>query len=214
MKTITVAGVNIDIHNGPIAISASGGADSSILLYLLMKHATDTVHVISCADELLPNKLAPQVCTGVIQRCIELTGNRNVRQHTFFIKEKSYETWLLDTRKIAKEIGILYTGVTLFPSDEELKLFTEYGDDYPLIKEVHSYRNPKKKQATYLDRDRFYTPLSNINKKKIYEMYIEEGVLDSLYPVTRSCESPTLTSGHCGHCWWCDERKWAFGRLE
>jgi hypothetical protein len=216
MKTITVAGINIDIHDGPIAISASGGADSSVLLYLLLKYATDTVHVLSCADDQLPNRVAPKICTDVIQTCIALTGNRNVKQHTFFIEQKTYETWLSPVRKLTNEVGanILYTGITLFPDDEVLETFSQYGDDYPRLKEAQSYRDPKKAHQFYFNNNKFYTPLSNANKKKISEMYEELDILDTLYPVTRSCESSTLTEGHCGKCWWCDERMWAFGRLE
>ena len=54
-------------------------------------------------------------------------------------------------------------------------------------------------------------------------MYKEANLLDELYPITRSCEyDPTSNYfkniknpgiGHCGKCWWCEERKWAFGTL-
>ena len=44
-------------------------------------------------------------------------------------------------------------------------------------------------------------------------MYTELGIMDSLFTVTRSCESVTLTEGHCGECWWCQERMWGFNRL-
>ena len=47
------------------------------------------------------------------------------------------------------------------------------------------------------------------------------GIVDELFPLTRSCESEEkgqqmLDGGpeeHCGKCWWCLERQWAFGRL-
>jgi len=44
-------------------------------------------------------------------------------------------------------------------------------------------------------------------------------LLETLFPVTRSCEWNEHVVGedpgmeHCGNCWWCHERKWAFGRL-
>ena len=53
-----------------------------------------------------------------------------------------------------------------------------------------------------------------MDKKDIARLYEEEGILDDLFPLTRSCENDDTLDYHCGFCWWCDERKWAFnGRL-
>ena len=64
----------------------------------------------------------------------------------------------------------------------------------------------------------FYEPFKNIDKKFIAHIYKEYGLIDTLYPLTRSCESTDPDNcddykGHCGNCWWCLERKWAFGIL-
>jgi 7-cyano-7-deazaguanine synthase in queuosine biosynthesis len=45
-------------------------------------------------------------------------------------------------------------------------------------------------------------------------LYRELAVEQELFPFTRSCETDAHTTGHCGHCWWCKERLWAFGYLE
>jgi len=41
-------------------------------------------------------------------------------------------------------------------------------------------------------------------------------LLDSLFPITRTCEEnaydPTIVP-HCGECVWCQERLWGFGKL-
>ena len=70
--------------------------------------------------------------------------------------------------------------------------------------------------------DKFYMPWANTNKKGIAKMYRDENIIDSLLPVTRSCEwDPTCDYydvigtvdpylGHCGECWWCKEREWGF----
>lgn len=55
-------------------------------------------------------------------------------------------------------------------------------------------------------------PYYNLNKKDLAKMYEDQGLMDSLFPVTRSCEDDNLLTGHCGKCWWCCERKWAFGK--
>ena len=63
-------------------------------------------------------------------------------------------------------------------------------------------------------------PLINIDKQGVKELYEKFGLLDTLYPLTRSCESFTDDfSKHCGEykdeqdvCWFCKERYWGFGR--
>jgi hypothetical protein len=60
-----------------------------------------------------------------------------------------------------------------------------------------------------------FKPFRNINKKTVAELYEHFGVLDTLFPLTRSCEILTLDfSKHCDRCWFCLERKWGFGRYE
>ncbi len=64
-------------------------------------------------------------------------------------------------------------------------------------------------------------PFTNIDKRAVYQLYAINNVVDDLFPLTRSCESDAkgqqiLDGGpeeHCGKCWWCLERQWAFGRL-
>jgi tRNA(Ile)-lysidine synthase TilS/MesJ len=50
MKTIKVNNLNFDIHNGPIGVALSGGADSAIMLYILMKFAPGPINVYTCAN--------------------------------------------------------------------------------------------------------------------------------------------------------------------
>ena len=54
--------------------------------------------------------------------------------------------------------------------------------------------------------------ITNLPKKEIAKLY---KILDieNLYSMTRSCESLTVLDAHCGECWWCKERMWAFGKL-
>ena len=54
--------------------------------------------------------------------------------------------------------------------------------------------------------------INNINydKKKIAEIYTALGIRE-LNIFTRSCESlEDIGVEHCGNCWWCKEREWAF----
>jgi 7-cyano-7-deazaguanine synthase in queuosine biosynthesis len=51
-------------------------------------------------------------------------------------------------------------------------------------------------------------------------MYVKFDLMDTVFPLTRSCEwTSKITevadpgTNHCGVCWWCEERKWGFGKL-
>ena len=57
-----------------------------------------------------------------------------------------------------------------------------------------------------------YHILVNIDKKGVKELYETLGVLDSIVPVTRSCEVFTNTFDYvCKDCWSCREKYWGFG---
>ena len=65
------------------------------------------------------------------------------------------------------------------------------------------------------------SPWYNVNKKFIAEQYKKFNLLDDLLPLTRSCENrpakPVIIDQFetepCGKCWWCLEKKWAFGHF-
>jgi 7-cyano-7-deazaguanine synthase in queuosine biosynthesis len=207
MKTVSIAGVTINIHNGSVGISCSGGADSSLLLYILMKYSSSPIHVFTCVlDD--KNRSSVLSSTNVIKKCIDLTGNYNISHHLHFVKSGKSIDELFRNQSFFlqnKIIDILYTGITSNPPLEIQDTFSE------LSLENHE-RHPDVKRMEYIQGP-VYMPFTNVNKKIIAKMYTELGLTDSLYPVTRSCESTTLTQGHCGQCWWCQERNWGFGKL-
>jgi 7-cyano-7-deazaguanine synthase in queuosine biosynthesis len=107
-----------------------------------------------------------------------------------------------------KKISKLYIGDTCYPPDEINRQFAENGHD---VFQNMVDRNPNITRNTGLGP--FYYPFTNHNKKKIAEIYTQENILD-LFSLTRSCESEeNIGTQHCGKCWWCQERMWAFGKL-
>lgn len=66
-----------------------------------------------------------------------------------------------------------------------------------------------------IPHDNRFSSLINLDKKRIAELYNSLGILDDLFPLTRSREKITDDfSHHCGLCWFCAERFWAFNRYE
>ena len=214
VKSISCAGTNLDIYDEPVGIMVSGGVDSAILLYYLMKHAHQTIHIYSIGSNLKYRRNAI-VSPRVVEKCIELTGNINVVHHIEYNEAATYDSLRVSPETALKDgkIQIIYDGVTMNPPDDIANSFapeldnelTRSGDNNDMF---HS-------------NDTFYMPWANTDKRGIAEMYKEEDLMKSLFPVTRSCEydptcdyfadTPDPQLGHCGECWWCKEREWGFG---
>jgi 7-cyano-7-deazaguanine synthase in queuosine biosynthesis len=207
-------GVRLDLRNGPVGIMLSGGVDSAILLYYLMKYTTDTIHIYTTGSNLKFRRnsiIAPRV----VEKCIELTGNNNVVHHIHY-DESATDTSMIDAPQedIDKQkINIVYDGTTMNPPDDIASKFT------PAIDFDYTRKDSADNVMTYRD-DKFYMPWANTDKKGIARMYRDENLIESLLPITRSCEyDPTCEYfdnvkdpglEHCGECWWCKEREWGF----
>ena len=92
-------------------------------------------------------------------------------------------------------------------------------DENSLPKEQNSndlqHNQQEKPSNVVLDFIKKLSPLKifNFDKKELAQIYKEYDLLDTLFPVTRSCEGWQNITGHCGKCWWCEERMWGFGKL-
>ena len=209
MKTIKLLDeVSFDIHNGHVGVAVSGGADSAILLYLVMKHCLGPITVYTCNSKL-KNRRAAHYALDVIGKCIDLTNNESVDHSVFFVQVQTFESLFNNLNRKVNEDKIekMYTSVTALPP----KLITDgFLSPAPLLDK----RDPEITRPVYTGKNNeYYSPFFNIDKKKMKQIYESEKVIDELFPITRSCESLTLSDGHCGECWWCEERKWAFGKL-
>jgi 7-cyano-7-deazaguanine synthase in queuosine biosynthesis len=202
IKTLDLCGVELNIYKGPNAISVSGGADSAVLLYFLLKHSTDRLHIFTLADGT-KNITGAKAAMNVVYECARLTGNYNFEHHIDYSPDyiDTYVERLPFEYLDKNEFNVLYAGITNVPPVEERNEF--YGNFYEDTRYNFSY-----------------IPWTNYDKKKIAEIYREYELLDNLFPVTRSCEWNEFVSSkdpgmdHCGECWWCNERQWAFGRLK
>jgi tRNA(Ile)-lysidine synthase TilS/MesJ len=202
MKIIKISETSIRMYQGPIGISCSGGADSSVLLYILMKYTSNPIHIFTCASKL-KNYTSAVTTNKIIEKCIALTGNNNLFHHVQYVDEQTLENLFYEEQ--LKNINVLYTAITKAPPEIVTNTFENSIQD--------EERNPNTKNSFFDLNYKYYRPFCNIDKKEISNIYKELDLIDTLFPLTRSCESLTLTKGHCGECWWCEERKWAFGKL-
>lgn len=207
-KELNLSGINLKIYEGPIGISCSGGVDSSLLLYFLMKYSKNKIYIFSTGNKARQFKNIT-VTNNVIQKCIELTGNMNIEHHSTFCDHQTLSNIFdkLDYYRKNKLINIFYTGITANPPKYITDTFIEE------VSEVD--RDPTIMREVLHNNNKAYTPWINIDKKKLAQIYKEYNLIDSLFVHTRSCEWETQNVqdpklGHCGICWWCQERAWGF----
>lgn len=208
MKTIQINNLDFDVHDGPVGIAHSGGADSAIMLYIMMLYCPGPIHVYTLANKV-KHRTNPKVAYNVICKLLDLIDRQDVFHHTFFTEKQTFDTLFspLKTELDLGNINMMYTAGTALPPDEELKKFsTDNG--------LYEKRNANTLRPLYNGTNKkFYSPWWNMDKKFVKQVYDYYNLTDVLYPITRSCEDLKLTEGHCGKCWWCEERQWAFGKL-
>ncbi len=239
LNYINIDDVPIGIYkDGPIGIGISGGADSAVLLYILMSNISETIHIYNMWTTKRKNVFGKYV-DSVIETCSKLTGNTNYVVHKAQSEpDESIEFYfnLLTDALDKKEIDMVYLGITSFPPKEVFLTFPSqqpdwhndfrssevvhplFGLDIPLENAVDFGEtcpltmDGKPIDSLVLDA-RAYIPLFNHNKKDVARIYKALNLEKVLLPVTRSCENDDHVNAHCGSCWWCHERIWAFGSL-
>jgi Queuosine biosynthesis protein QueC len=230
--------INFGIYrDGPVGVSASCGADSAVILYLLMKEIQHDLHIYNLIGTKRQHVLEPAI-DKVINKCAELTGKSNYFVHKIHAPVPPPELIfnIYKDSLDSGEVDIIYTGLTKFPKEEiyapwgqpgpewhkqwrhhdnvqplfglEIKIPLGTNCSSPALTIDGNYKESLKQDS------RVYNPMINHTKQGIATLYKTLNVEKDLFPVTRSCEDDSNISGHCGNCWWCKERLWAFGYLE
>ena len=204
MKTVKIANVDLNIYDGILGISCSGGADSTILLYHLAKYSQNKIYCYILSTKEWDYKEYP-IAQKIVNRISEITGNNKLVAKELRSDKKDLDTLMKLTNDAATRdnVSVIYSGITKRPPATEERTFSTP------FNENSTFRDFDIKVPTLYNNT--YMPIANHNKKDVYNMYVEADVLDELFPLTFSCVD--AIDSHCGKCWWCEERKWAFGRL-
>ena len=235
---LNLDGIDFGIYrDGPVGVSVSCGADSAIILYLLMKEVTHDLHIYNVIGEYRRHVLEPAF-DRVVERCKELTGKTNVFVHKLHVPKPPVELIfkLYKDSLESGEVDIVYTGMTKFPPDEVYVDWEEklpewhvqsrkasnvhplFGFEVKLPPNTNFAVPPLSIDGKHVDSikqdDRVYNPMINHDKQDIAKLYRALNIEKELFPYTRSCEDDDHINGHCGKCWWCNERLWGFGYLE
>ena len=186
-----------DLNN--VALYTSGGTDSTLLLYLLCKNIKEVtaVHItdinrrygIINFEEILElfKEEFPEVNIKTYYNKYDqnITGNKN----RFF---RQVDIDLLKNYGID---NIVFGTTNNPPLDISCK--------HNLIEG----RN-KTRENIILKNKRYHLPLNEVDKSFVAECYSQSLFLKKVFPLTISCIEKV---GPCKKCWWCREKKWAFG---
>jgi hypothetical protein len=223
--------INFDIDEkyNKILVNCSGGADSAILLYMvvdyLMKNnRTDaTVSVSTCANDF-KHRWNARKAADVINWTIANTGFANFDMHYTYYRDKQDTAYFHEVEyRLFREgrTNLIISGITNNPVVEASVLDIN-GTAVDLVATGLPNRNVgEDAKALNIREDlewAWYTPFHKVDKRFVASMYNQYNVMP-LFDLTRSCEvipigdyNPEFEKTPCGECWWCLERKWAFGR--
>lgn len=209
MDLVNEALDSIVVCDEPIGVLVSGGADSALLLYLLLSKYKSRVHIFSTSTG--PRRIDIKHCIDVVRKCSELTGNYNHRQHINYTEGYAGHALFDTAYEFVEEERIrwLFTGITKNPPLDVQAQWDAKQPDIALEgRGPDEIRDPFRHSA-----HRKIYPWTNLDKSDIAKLYQKYGLEDELFPLTRSCVNVDIHDRHCGECWWCNERKWAFGKL-
>lgn len=229
-----------------IGIKLSGGADSAVIYYAVCDYYKDKpdikIYPMTMYTDL--KSWYPVGAKKIIEKVSELTGVVPVEHYITYapghVSNKDAEPYNTGQEEMTNtaiekfSLDVVYSGLTKNPPVEKMISFfkekhTEFNLDLERLLEYIDTRD----QGRDIDTDplesvfvqhrftkpvRRVRPFINSDKKSTYDAYLHYKVLDTLYPITYSCEIPpkvpnTTEFEHCGHCFFCLERWYGFGRI-
>jgi len=203
----------------------SGGADSSLLAFLLAKTIVDynldlKILPMSFKRDNKPWNLA--VATNVIEKIENIL---NIEKGKIFLShnycyfgnheisefhDKSLKH--INNLKESKLVTIVYNGLTKNPDPLPEELY----DKREIIRDNPEQIFTGNESINYIEEKLISTPFLFQTKQFIAELYKKHNLLETLLPYTRSCEGLIRNTNFfreaCKTCWWCRERKWAFAK--
>lgn len=209
--------LNLPSNITKVGIKISGGADSAIVAYMLAKYVAEErpdITIIPISLNSIGKHYQQMFASKVLNKITEITGVR-FGQHFFkTISAKTSEIYVNNQNEFVWQLykhNIMQThfvGITANPDPKDAP------ELYIDLKRLPSDDRSKTKEKRPHLLEGSFRPLINIDKRGVAEHYTRLGVMDKIFPLTRSCEAYTEDfSKHCEQCWFCQERKWGFGRF-
>lgn len=211
-----------------IEVHCSGGADSTLMLFLTVKQLEEenrdaSITIISGGDSrFTPYPLFSTRIIGWIKKYFK---TQKIYQHHIVYpkmseKRRGDALHYLETKLFLRgDIQFKIDGTTKNPS---IGLVEGANGEIINIAEAEDRAtqrdNPDKiLYGATTNHPATYFPMRNVDKRMTAHIYKELDIME-LFDITYSCEClhADMTNNfrtHCGECYWCLERKWAFGKL-
>lgn len=231
--------IHLDRSLKNIAVRLSGGPDSSIIYHAVCDFYKDDpdarIYPYTLSTPLRPHS-GPKA-SKVVDIVGELTGvipaTHYIRWHAEHNQNNDRSTNSVEYTKGQDDLGNLilskhridihYSGLSMNCSTDDLiKTIGLYGLNekecmYSILTRDDS-RDVATEDVLIETNGRFMClPFAHTDKLSVRETFDEYGVTDSLFPHTWSCEHNSQKDiddpVHCGKCYFCLERIYAFGRL-
>jgi len=202
--------LKIPSNTNNIIVSMSGGIDSTLLIYLLAKylknnHIKKTITPLIFLPKNKTNHFLNKNSNKILKQISKLTKFKFNNKLIKYLKNKTELT--SNDFDCFKDVDFVIVGATKNPN-------IKFNDD--------NHRDKKRDDNKVMIDDnnkiihKRFIPIYHLNKKDIAKIYREQNLLKTLLPLTYSCISKNIeiTKNHtkpCKRCWWCEEKKWAFG---
>tara|TARA_B100000287_G_scaffold335417_1_gene320904 strand:- start:5188 stop:5889 length:702 start_codon:yes stop_codon:yes gene_type:complete len=212
---------DIDQKYKKIMLRASGGADSSILLYMIIdfliknKREDTKVYTITVIDPR--NARGPsQSVQKIVNWILNKTKFKNFEMTYFnydFNWDGKYQLDIQNDLITKHNIDLMFSGNSANPlidvKDLLLDAMPERNKDAP------RWKAPTLDTTNNECKCDYYQPFHRVDKRFMLSMFKYYDVME-LFNITRSCskyysyDSKDLENKEtCGECWHCRERKWA-----
>lgn len=216
-----------------IALSLSGGLDSASLFYLICKYYPNVkITPIIAVDAYA--KFDALCALDVIGFMKETFTNHNIQETESFHFDHTDPLWLEKAQKLHDNGSkIVEVALKIQGTSKNIQMTKGFGDIRKKISQEYDMfgltANPPDaimKELGFFDiaepnrnepHNRPYNksyPFANVDKKFIGGIYKDEGLMDTLYPITNSCVGMPDETDYglyeCGKCFWCHEKKWGF----
>ena len=208
---------NLPAQYKNIGLKISGGADSAIVAYMLAKYIAEerpdmTIIPITVthAQKNYQVEFSKKVMDFIEKQFDIKFGQQYVSMAAGEDDYTETQNRLVDKLFADNTIDCLYMGLTRNPPMEVMMTFA------PMVIEAgFPDRNHTKPKSQKISITR-YAPLINMDKKEVAALFNQFDLIDTLFPLTRSCEDfVTEFNEHCKiRCFHCHERFWGFGRYE
>lgn len=200
-----------DYNNKTVAISMSGGADSTMLCYILAdiiqkNNLNIQIQPYNGFDISVPGDSAglPQIIKYIQNKFPKVKLNWPI-SCVYDTKEQdiknTYIRPLIETLRKHNVVDEVIQAVCLGPPIEIQQNF---------VGNALIFRQPGHQLWEEVSQPKNYAPFVGIDKRFIIQCYIDFGIED-LLGLTTSC---TWANDTKGECWWCQERKWAIEEVK